>query len=75
MLEIDMEDDGHLRRTIRRCTAILVLTIAITGISFQRPSDAGNLILIAMGAVTYLFFEFVEINSTSAQSNGSSENA
>mgnify|MGYP006289990269 CR=1 FL=1 len=75
MIDLDMENVALLRRTIRRCTAILVLTVAITGISLQQPSEAGILILIAMGAVIYLLFEVVEINPSSTLSEHTSEEA
>ncbi|SEH67454.1 hypothetical protein SAMN05192561_12820 [Halopenitus malekzadehii] len=54
----DMDDAALLRQTIRRCTAILVATITITGVSLQRASEAGLLILIATGTIVYLVNEF-----------------
>ena len=68
-MEIDMEDVALLRRTIHRCTAILVLTLAITGISLQQASEAGFLILVAMGAFIYLISGFVEIQPATDQSD------
>jgi p-aminobenzoyl-glutamate transporter AbgT len=70
-----MEDVALLRRTIRRCTAILVLTLAITGISLQQASEAGSLILVAMGAFIYLVFEVVEINPAPNHSDDNSGDA
>lgn len=72
-MEIDMEDVALLRRTIRRCTAILVLTLAITGISLQQASEAGSLILVAMGAFIYLISGFVEIQPATDQSDDTPE--
>ena len=74
-MEIDMEDVALLRRTIRRCTAILVLTLAITGISLQQASEARSLILVAMGAVIYLLFEFVKIQPATNHPDNTPEDA
>ena len=60
----DMDDAALLRQTIRRCTAILVATITITGVSLQRASEAGLLLIIATGTIVYLFNEFFIVAPT-----------
>lgn len=56
-----MDDIALLRRTIHRCTAVVVVTFATTGISLQRASEASLLVLITVGAVVYLVNEFFEL--------------
>jgi hypothetical protein len=58
-----VDDIALLRQTIRRCTAVLVATLAITGVSLQRPSDAGFLLVIAVGSVLYFVTEFFQLSS------------
>jgi hypothetical protein len=52
-----MENAAHLRQTIRRCTAVITVTIALTG-WILHPTDEGDfLILIVLGGLFYLASE------------------
>jgi hypothetical protein len=64
VMEQRMDDVALLRQTIRRCTAILVATLATTGISLQRASEAGLLVIVAVGAFLYLVTEFFQVVPT-----------
>lgn len=64
-----MEDTSLLRQTIRRCTAILVIALAITGISLQRASEPYLLSFVAVIAFLYLVTEFVAVISPADESN------
>jgi hypothetical protein len=61
-----MEDIALLQQTIRRCTALIVGTLAITGMSLQRGPVAGLLGVIAIGSVLFLLadFDIVTVEST-----------
>ena len=69
----DMDDAALLRQTVRRCTAILVATITITGVSLQRASEAVLLIVIATGTIVYLVNEFFIVTPTVDDSDDHSE--
>lgn len=69
-----MNDAALLRQTLRRCTAILVATITITGVSLQEPAEAGLLLVIAVGAIAYLVNEFVVMSSSDDGSAANAEN-
>lgn len=49
-----MDDTALLRQTIRRCTAVLVATLAITRLSLQWAAGADLLLLIVVAAIFYL---------------------
>lgn len=53
-----MDDAAHLRRTIRRCTALLVATIGFTGWTLQPSEEISLPFLLATGAILYLVYEF-----------------
>lgn len=55
-----MDDAAVLRRTIRRCTAILVVTIGITGGTLASPGDGVLPFLMATIASIYLLVEFLK---------------
>ncbi len=59
-MEPRMDDIALLRQTIRRCTAVLVATFAITGMSLQHPSEGGLLPMIVVGSILYLVYEFFQ---------------
>jgi hypothetical protein len=63
-MEQCMNDIALLRQTIRRCTAILVATLATTGISLQQASEADLLVIVAVGAFLYLVTEFFQVVPT-----------
>jgi hypothetical protein len=46
-----MDDIALLQQTVHRCTGVIVATLAITRVSLQHPSEAGLLIMIAVGSV------------------------
>jgi len=75
VIEPNMDDVALLRQTIRRCTALLVATLAITGVSLQRASEASLLVLIAVGAIVYLANEFFPVVVSAHNSNDGSEEA
>ena len=66
-----MDDTGRLRRTIRRCTAVLVATCAAVGVSLQSPEEANYLLILAIVSMVYLAVEFIEV-SPPAENPGSS---
>lgn len=56
-----MDDSARLRRTIRRCTAVLVTAVGLTGLAVVRGSGAGEslVLLLVLGSMLYLAAEFV----------------
>jgi p-aminobenzoyl-glutamate transporter AbgT len=68
-----MDDVALLRQTIRRCTAFLVATIALTGVSVQRASEASLLVIVTVGAVLYLVSEFFPVVPSAKDSKDDSE--
>lgn len=60
----DMDDAPLIRQTIRRCTAVLVAVITITGVSLQGASEARLLVVIATGTIGYLVNEFFTVVPT-----------
>lgn len=56
-----MDDRALLRQTIRRCTAVLVATIALTGLVLQPTGEGGILLLVVLGALLYLGFDYFPI--------------
>jgi hypothetical protein len=56
-----MNDSVRLRRTIRRCTAVLVTAIGFTGLAVVRGGGAGEslALLLVLGSLLYLAVEFV----------------
>ncbi|RLM44490.1 hypothetical protein DVK00_08470 [Haloarcula sp. Atlit-47R] len=67
-----MDDTALLRQTIRRCTAVLVVTLATVGVSLQSASEASYLLILATGAVVYLAAEFIRVNPTAENASHSS---
>ncbi|WP_336357845.1 hypothetical protein [Haloarcula sp. CGMCC 1.6347] len=65
-----MDDTALLRQTIRRCTAVLVATLATLGVSLQSSSEAGFLLILAVISVVYLVVEFIKV-SPPAENPGS----
>jgi hypothetical protein len=66
-----MDDPALLRQTIRRCTAVLVATIALTGL-ILKPTDAGGLLLlVVLGALLYLGNEYITIILRNENTDGS----
>jgi hypothetical protein len=63
-----MDDVALLRQTIRRCTALVVGALAITGVSLQRGEVAALLVVIAIGAVLFLLVDFVVVTPDSDRS-------
>jgi hypothetical protein len=70
-----MDDTALLRRTIRRCTAVLVATLATVGVSLQNSSEAGFLLILTIVSVVYLVVEFIKVNPPAENSGGSSSTA
>jgi hypothetical protein len=64
-----MDDTSLLREIIQRCTAILVASISITGITLQRDVESGILIFIAIGSILYLAIEFLTMTPTIDDTN------
>ena len=56
-----MDDTAHLRQTIRRCTAVLVLAIGITGWTLAQPRDPGAIVVMVVLASLYLFNPALEM--------------
>ncbi|SDZ96873.1 hypothetical protein SAMN04488065_1476 [Haloplanus vescus] len=56
-----MDDAALLRQTIRRCTAVLVATIAYTGLVLQSTGTGEMLLLILTAALLYLGSEYVSL--------------
>ncbi|EMA23527.1 MULTISPECIES: hypothetical protein [Haloarcula] len=56
-----MDDTALLRQTIRRCTAVLVATLATVGVSLQSPSEASFLLILATASVVYLAVGFIKV--------------
>ncbi|MGB9953946.1 hypothetical protein ACOZ4F_16280 [Haloarcula marismortui] len=67
-----MDDTALLRQTIRRCTAVLVVTLATVGVSLQRSSEASYLLILATGAVVYLVVAFIKVNPPAENASRSS---
>ncbi|EMA13076.1 MULTISPECIES: hypothetical protein [Haloarcula] len=67
-----MDDTALLRQTIRRCTAVLVATLATVGVSLQRSSGAGFLLILATGSVVYLVVGFIKVNPPTENASRSS---
>ncbi|AAV45344.1 hypothetical protein G9463_20425 [Haloarcula sp. JP-Z28] len=67
-----MDDTALLRQTIRRCTAVLVATLATVGVSLQRSSGAGFLLILAVISVVYLAVEFIKVSPPAESLGGSS---
>ncbi|KOX92257.1 hypothetical protein AMS69_12830 [Haloarcula rubripromontorii] len=67
-----MDDTALLRQTIRRCTAVLVATLAAVGVSLQSPSEASYLLILATVSVMYLAAEFIKVNPTAENAGTSS---
>ncbi len=63
-MEPRMDDIALLRQTIRRCTAVLVATFAITGMSLQHSSEGGLLPMIVVGSILYLVSESLKVYPT-----------
>ncbi|MFD1586597.1 hypothetical protein ACFR9U_06355 [Halorientalis brevis] len=61
-----MDDDALLRQTIRRCTAVLVATIGITGWTLMGERQAGPPLLLAFGAIVYLAAQYMDLTPTQA---------
>jgi len=53
-----MDDTALLRQTIRRCTAVLVATIALTGLILQPTGTGGFFLLMIMSCLLYLGNEY-----------------
>ena len=68
-----MDDTALLRETIQRCTAILVASISITGITLQRDVESGILIFIAIGSILYLAIEFLTMTPTIEDTNDNAD--
>ncbi|EMA07573.1 hypothetical protein SAMN05443574_106233 [Haloarcula vallismortis] len=66
-----MDDTALLCRTIRRCTAILVATLAAVGVSLQSPGEASYLLILAIIAVVYLVAEFIRVTPTAENTDRS----
>jgi hypothetical protein len=64
-----VDDIALLRRTVRRCTAVLVATVATLGVSLQHPSEAGVLVVIVLVSAVYLITEFIRVNPSSEASD------
>ena len=64
-----MDDIALLRRTVRRCTAAVVATIALLGVSLQSPGDSGFLVLLALVSTVYLVAEFVRVDPAAEASD------
>ena len=62
-----MDDVALLQQTIRRCTALIVGTLAITGMSLQWGPVAGLLVVIAIGSVLFLLVDFVVVTPDSTR--------
>jgi hypothetical protein len=73
-----MDDSARLRRTIRRCTAVLVTAVGFTGLAIVRGRGAGEslALLLVFGSLLYLAVEFVRNTPTqfedSEETSGSS---
>ncbi|WP_137682387.1 hypothetical protein [Haloarcula mannanilytica] len=67
-----MDDTALLRQTIRRCTAVLVATIATVGVSLQSPSEASYLLILAIVSMVYLVVEFIKVNPPAENPENSS---
>lgn len=61
VLVVRMDDVVLLRQTVRRCTGVIVATLAIAGVSLQHPSEAGLLLMIAVGSVLYLVTDVFQL--------------
>jgi hypothetical protein len=71
-----VDDVARLRRTVRRCTAALVATIATLGVSLQSPAEASALLVLALVSTVYLVAEFVRVDaSAEASDEGRSQTA
>jgi hypothetical protein len=70
-----MDDTALLRRTIRRCTAVLVATLATVGVSLQSPEEASYLLMLAIVSVVYLAVEFIKVNPPAENPENSSSAA
>lgn len=68
-----MDDTSLLREIIQRCTAILVASISITGITLQRDVESGILIFIAIGSILYLAIEFLTMTPTIEDTNDNAD--
>jgi hypothetical protein len=60
-----MDNPALLRQTVRRCTAILVAAIALTGFILHPSGNGGLLRLIVLGALLYLGFDYFPIIESS----------
>ncbi|MDQ2071683.1 hypothetical protein ACODNH_15525 [Haloarcula sp. NS06] len=67
-----MDDTALLRQTIRRCTAVLVATLATVGVSLQGSWDAGFLLILIIVSVVYLVVEFIKVNPPAENPESSS---
>ncbi|KAA9399981.1 hypothetical protein Har1130_09735 [Haloarcula sp. CBA1130] len=67
-----MDDTALLRQTIRRCTAVLVSTLAAVGVSLQSPEEASYLLILAIISIVYLAVEFITVNAPAENSRSSS---
>ncbi|RLN01373.1 hypothetical protein [Haloarcula sp. Atlit-7R] len=67
-----MDDTALIRQTIRRCTAVLVVTLATVGVSLQRSSEASYLLILATGAVVYLVVAFIKVDPPAENTSHSS---
>lgn len=55
-----MDDVDLLRQTIRRCTAVLSVVIAVAGLSPPQASDAPLLVVVFIAALLYLAWEIFQ---------------
>ena len=67
-----MDDTALLRQTIRRCTAVLVATLAAVGVSLQSASEASFLLILATVSIVYLAVEFIKVSPPAESLDGSS---
>jgi hypothetical protein len=67
-----VDDTALLRQTIRRCTAVLVATLATVGVSLQRSSEVGLLLILAIVSVVYLVVGFIKVNPPAESHRSSS---
>jgi hypothetical protein len=70
-----MDDTALLRQTIRRCTAVLVATIATVGVSLQGSAEAGYLLILAVVSMVYLVVDFIKVNPPAESPESSSSTA
>jgi len=54
-----MDDTALLRRTLRRCTAVLVIALALVTASLDNRTTAVLAVAVAFGALLYLAGSFV----------------